>query len=121
MAKPTPQEIQVWYLIPALKKVIAQTLKAEHSLNQKQIAEIFGATPAAISHYIQDKRGNELTFSKEDKQKIQETALKIKNNPKEITKHLYQLSKEFATHKSLCDIHKQQDKSLPKNCKLCLE
>ena len=40
MSKTMPQEIEVWYLIPAIRREVANVLIAEHKLKQKMIAVI---------------------------------------------------------------------------------
>ena len=47
-----PQEIEVWYVIPAIRKQLAKALVGEHKLPQKQVADIMGVSSAAISQYL---------------------------------------------------------------------
>ena len=56
-----PQEIEVWYILPVIRKKIAQKL-AEKSMPQHKIAELMGVTPAAISQYKKQKRAKEELF-----------------------------------------------------------
>ena len=50
-----PQEIEVWYILPVIRKKV--TLKLiEHGLAQKDIAALMQVTPAAISQYKKEKR-----------------------------------------------------------------
>ena len=50
-----PQEIELWYVIPAIRKQLVIELKRK-GLKQKAIAPILGITEAAISQYNRDKR-----------------------------------------------------------------
>ena len=50
-----PQEIEVWYVLPAIRKELVVTLK-EKNLTQKKIAEFLNITEAAVSQYIKQKR-----------------------------------------------------------------
>ena len=53
-----PQEFDVWYILPAIKKKLALKL-IEKGIPQKEVAEILKTTPATISHYKKDKRVKE--------------------------------------------------------------
>ncbi len=51
-----PCEIVVWYLLPVIRKELAGRLK-EKGLTQNEIAKRMGVTPAAVSQYLNSKRG----------------------------------------------------------------
>ena len=115
-----PQEIEVWYLIPALRRELAKTFIKDYKLSQKKAADILGLTEAAVSQYVKDKRGSELKFSKADKENIKKTAKKIIDNPENIITELYNLCSVFRGCKNLCELHKKKDSSLPNKCRACL-
>ena len=114
-----PQELEVWYLLPSLRKEIAKTLVNEHELSQKKVAEIFGMTESAVSQYLKSKRASELKFSKPELAEIHKSADKIFNDEKNYHRHLFELSKKMRGTKSLCELHKRRDPSLKRNCSLC--
>jgi hypothetical protein len=114
-----PQEIEVWYLIPALRRELARIFIKNHGLNQKKAAEILGITEAAISQYFNSKRGNEIKFSRNEIEKIEKSAEEILRNPKKVMKELYDLCVELRETKVICDLHRNRDKSVPKNCDVC--
>jgi predicted transcriptional regulator len=70
-----PQEIEVWYIIPAIRRELAKVL-VKKGLKQKDIAKILGTTEAAISQYLHKKRAQEIKFPKEMKKQF-ELAAKI--------------------------------------------
>ena len=43
-----PQEIEVWYLIPALRRELANIFIKNYNLNQKETAKILGITRATL-------------------------------------------------------------------------
>ena len=53
-----PQEVEVFYLLPTLRKEIAKALKTRGH-DQKRIAAMLGVTDAAVSQYISGKRGSD--------------------------------------------------------------
>ena len=121
MKKVMPQELEVWYLIPALRKELARIFVEEYGLKQKKAAECLGITEAAISQYLKAKRGNEIKFSDKAKKEIEEAAKSVIENKEDIMKKIYELCISMRKSKAMCDFHRLQDKRVPKNCELCLK
>ena len=121
MSKILPQEIEVWYLIPSLRKELAKIFINDYQLTQKEAADVIGVTDAAISQYLKSKRANELKFSKPELEIIKGTAKVIMKDSKSYMKHFYNLCVALRATKSMCDFHKKYDKSVPEGCKICLE
>ena len=116
-----PQEIEVWYLIPALRRELAKIFIDEHKLSQKKVAEILGITDAAVSQYVNSKRGSEVKFSKDEIEKIKKAAREIIGNEKDVMKEIYQLSVSLRGSKAICGIHMSQDKGVEKGCDICFK
>ena len=114
-----PQEIEVWYLIPALRRELAKVLIGEYGMSQKKVSEMFMITESAVSQYLKSKRGYELRFPKTGLEEIRKTAEKISSGEGEANNLLYMLCVKFRGTEHVCDFHRKQDKSLPKNCDLC--
>jgi uncharacterized protein len=121
MTRIMPQEIEVWYLIPALRKELARIFIEDYGLSQKKAAEILGITGAAISQYLSRKRGNEIKFSKEETGKIKKKAGEIIKDEKEAMKKIYELSVSLRKSKAICGIHMNQDKNIDKSCDICFK
>ena len=51
-----PQEIEVWYIIPAIRRDMSKILVDEHKLSYERTAEFLEITKAAVSQYINNKR-----------------------------------------------------------------
>jgi uncharacterized protein len=119
MAKLMPQEIEVWYLVPALRRELAKNLVNEYNFSQKEVAKIFGLTPAAVSQYLNSKRGGDMKFSKIEKQKILEVAEKISKNRDNATKDIYDLCVLLRKSKILCKLHKKHDDTVSRDCSIC--
>ena len=74
----TPQEITVWYILPAIRRELAKAMLTKN-LKQKQVAKLLGITEAAVSQYLRSKRAKQVEFNKDIKLKIQEAANNIIN------------------------------------------
>ena len=118
--KSLPQEIEVWYLIPALRRELAKIFISDYGMSQKQVSQVLYLTESAVSQYLKSKRAKELEFSSQEIEEIKKTAIEILSNKTDINENLYKLSVKFKGCNSLCDFHKKQDNSISKDCDLCL-
>jgi predicted transcriptional regulator len=75
-----PQEVEVWYVLPAIRRELAKVMKTkvvqrtnkegemkEHKITQKEIAKMLGVTEPAITQYLLKKkdkrsRGDQITM-----------------------------------------------------------
>jgi hypothetical protein len=112
-----PQEIEVYYLLPAIRRELAKSLK-KLGKDQKTIAEYLGVTPAAISQYISGKRGKEIDLPPEFVKEAVNSAKTIKDQQTAFGA-VQQLMRRAVDCRVLCQIHYKMDKSLPKQCSLC--
>ena len=117
--KSMPQEIEVWYLIPGIRRELAKTLLEKHNMNQKKVSEILGITESAVSQYLKAKRGSEMKFDGGEIQLIEDAARRIVSQKLEANKEIYKLCVSFRGGESLCEFHKQQDSTIEKDCDLC--
>ncbi|PLW80872.1 transcriptional regulator [Candidatus Woesearchaeota archaeon] len=113
-----PQELEVWYLLPTIRKELVLSLK-NLGLKNKEISNKLGITESAISQYIKNKRGNKCSLSNIILKNINISAKKIIENGnviEEIQKNCDLAKKE----KILCKIHKEQGFNI-KNCNICIK
>ena len=118
-----PQEIEVRYIIPAIRRELAALLIKEHNKTQKEAAKILGLTEAAISQYQHSKRAKEVVFSDSVKNEIRNSAKNIlsgKNSKQKVIAEMYRISNLTTVKHILCDLHRQQSKDL-KHCNVCFE
>lgn len=65
-----PQEVEVWYVLPAIRREFARAMKKkeaprkgedgkvkQHKITQKEIAKMLGVTEPAITQYLLKKKG----------------------------------------------------------------
>ncbi|MBN2422571.1 hypothetical protein JXB41_05050 [Candidatus Woesearchaeota archaeon] len=114
----TPQEIEVWYILPALRRELTLKLKKKN-LKQKQIASILGVTEAAVSQYSKNKRANSITFNLKINKAIDNAAENMINDK---TCHRFELQNLINFIKKsgfLCKVHHKYD-TVPKCCTVCI-
>ena len=100
-----PQEIEVFYILPALRRQFAVQMKAK-GLKQKKIAELLQIEEAAVSQYLNNKRGEKINFEKAVIKEIAKSTLRITDSISLLreTQRLLNLIRSSGT---LCKIHKK--------------
>ena len=114
-----PQEIQVWYIIPALRKELTLEMK-KLGLDQKTIAKIIGVTEAAVSQYIKEKRANEVQFDENTKEEIKKSAQLISQNGKLLFQEMQHLLGKALESKVICKFCLSRN-DLPEICDICFK
>jgi len=79
-----PQEIEVWYIIPAVRRELARILTQEYGLSYDKTGNALGISKAAISQYQKNKRASKVKLNDKVLKEIEKSAKKINKN-KEIT------------------------------------
>ncbi len=67
--KVLPQELEVWYIIPAIRKSLSKCLIKEFEISYEKVGNILGISKAAVSQYMKNKRATKIKLhDKVDKQ-----------------------------------------------------
>ena len=122
MQETMPQEIEVRYILPAIRKELAKVLISGHKLSQKETAKLLGLTEAAVSQYQHSKRGNEVRFSGDVVKEIKKSAkliLEDRTRPR-VMAEVFRISHLTKVKHILCDMHRSQSKNL-RDCNICFE
>ena len=113
-----PQEIEVWYILPAIRKEIAKELK-KTGMSQVEISKILGVTKASITHYIKDKRAKNIDFPKQIMCMIKNISKELNINPENSTNKIQKIIQEIRSTGLLCKYHKQYSQ-IEKECTVCI-
>ena len=107
-----PQEIEVWYVIPAIRREFVREMKKK-GLKQSEIALKLGLTRAAVSQYVSGKRGSEVQFNSEVKKEISKAVDALLEGREPVS--AIQRVLNFIRRKGcLCEIHRKLDKNVCK-------
>ena len=117
MVKYNPQEIEVWYVLPAIRRELAMAM-IEEGVMQKKIAKTLGVTEASISHYSKNKRGKRVRFPKKIRDEIKKSARIILEDQYKLVDEVQRICRMVKKQKELCRIHQQFEKSHMK-CNIC--
>jgi len=123
MQETMPQDIEVRYILPAIRRELARIFIEDHKFSQKETAKTLGLTEAAISQYQHSKRAKEVVFSDAVINEIKKSASKIiaeKNSRQRLIAEMYRISNLTKVRQILCDIHRAQSKDL-EHCNVCFD
>ncbi len=113
-----PQEVEVHYILPAIRRELAIAMKAK-GFEQKRIAKLLNVTEPAVSQYIKNKRGADVEFPQKVMSVIDESEARIRDEGTliiETQKLLRVINQEGIT----CKVH-MKVAGLPKTCNVCYE
>jgi uncharacterized protein len=116
-----PQEIEVWYIIPAIRRELAKSMIDDIHLTQKEVAKHMDLTEAAVSQYLSSKRAKDVLFTQAVLDEIKKAAKNIVENDVQLIPQMLKLCNLTAVKQVMCDIHKKQDVNLPDNCDVCID
>ncbi|MFA4887946.1 MAG: hypothetical protein WC595_07080 [Candidatus Nanoarchaeia archaeon] len=111
-----PQEIEVWYIIPSIRKELAKQLTQDYEMSYEKAGNILGVSKAAVSQYISNKRANKVKLSPEVKKEISHSAKLLSENPKLALMELQRILKVMKDKKCSCDVCKKYNKDILDYC-----
>ncbi len=112
-----PQEIEAWYVLPVIRNELAVAMKNE-GLSQKEIAKTLGITEAAVSQYINKKRGNDFEIKVSLKHAFVDSAKLIIKDNSLIFSEVQRLLKILWDNDVVCELHKSKS-WCPDGCGAC--
>ena len=111
-----PQEIEVWYIIPAVRKELARLLIRKYGLTYEKTGNILGVSKAACSQYLSNKRANKVKLSAEMKKEVAKSAKVVVENPKLALAEMQRILKVMKDSKCSCEVCKKFNKDVLNFC-----
>ncbi|RLI58198.1 MAG: hypothetical protein DRP09_00220 [Candidatus Thorarchaeota archaeon] len=142
-----PQEVEVWYVLPAVRREIAKAMKGmevervsedgevrTHKITQKEIAGMLGVTEPAITQYLLKKKGKR---SRGDQVQFPEEMLKVMKKAAEtivgaheagvrdddmyevMTREINNVIRVLRDEGVMCDIHREFCTHVKDDCEAC--
>lgn len=102
-----PQEIEVWYVLPAIRKQLAVKL-VEKGLAQKEVAKMMNLTEAAISQYKKEKRAKEEIFCGEIEKEMEQSIKNILKDHDKLYTEIVRLNSLVKEKGIICKLHKEK-------------
>ncbi|MAH45759.1 hypothetical protein CMI37_08005 [Candidatus Pacearchaeota archaeon] len=111
-----PQEIEVWYIIPTVRKEFAKLLVEKHKLSYEKAGNILGVSKAAVSQYLSNKRANKIKLSPEIKKEISKSAGILVEDNKVALHEIQKILRIMKVKKCSCDVCKKYNKDILAYC-----
>jgi predicted transcriptional regulator len=142
-----PQEVEVWYVLPAIRREIAKAMKKMevdrvsedgtikvHKITQKEIAKMLGVTEPAITQYLLPKkdrrsRGDQVVIPEDMLAVIEKSAetmvesfesgVSERDMYEIMTKQINRIIRTLRDAGVMCDIHRQFCSHVKDDCDAC--
>jgi len=111
-----PQEIEVWYIIPAIRKELAKLLTKRYELSYENAGVLLGVSKAAVSQYLSNKRANKIQLTPGIKKEIKKSAGIISGKPRMALIEIQRILKIMKNGKYSCDVCKKFNKGVLNYC-----
>lgn len=102
-----PQELEVWYVLPAIRKKLALALINE-GMSQKEVAELMHTSEATISHYKKDKRAKENIIGNDLDVELKKSVTKIMRQNNLLFSEIVRLNDYLKDKGIICKIYKRK-------------
>ena len=100
-----PQEIEVWYIIPAIRRELSKCMIKNHGVTYEKVGRSLGISKAAVSQYLKKKRAAKIKLHERVSVEVCKSCDKIvagkSNAVREITKIL-KFIRERGLHCEVC-------------------
>jgi uncharacterized protein len=110
------QEVEVWYIIPAVRKELARLLTQKYEMSFEKAGNVLGISKAAISQYLSNKRANKIKLSAEVRKEVEKSAKIINDNPKTAVAEIQRILRYMKENKCSCDVCKRYNKDVLNYC-----
>ena len=113
-----PQQVEVWYVLPAIRKEFAKIM-IKKGLSQKDAAQKLGITEAAVSQYMKKKRASReaIEFDSSIRAEMEKSVASVLEGGS-LIKEMQRICKMARDKRLICRISKKMGYA-PKGCREC--
>lgn len=111
-----PQEIEVWYIIPAIRKELARILTEKHNMTFEKAGLLLGVSKAAVSQYLKNKRAGKFKLPKEIRKETEKSAEVIAKDEKKALMEIQRILRLIREKGCGCDTCKKYNPEILKLC-----
>jgi predicted transcriptional regulator len=112
-----PQEIEVWYIIPAIRKELSRIFSKKYGLSFEQAGKILGISKAAVSQYLSRKRANKFKLPEEVKKEIEKSATLIIKDNKRAVSEIEKILRSIRERKCSCSVCRKYNPEILNLCR----
>jgi len=111
-----PQEIEVWYIIPAIRKELARFLTRDYGLTYEKTGDILGISKAAVCQYLGKKRAAKIDIPGKIIKEIKKSSEIISEDNDKALQEIERILKFFRNSGCECEVCKKYNKGILKMC-----
>jgi predicted transcriptional regulator len=111
-----PQEIEVWYIIPAVRKELSKLLTKEYGFSYEKAGAALGISKAAVSQYLSNKRANKVCLDTKTKKEIAKSGKLISENVKVAMVEIQRILRYMKDNHCSCNVCKKYNKDVLGYC-----
>lgn len=111
-----PQEVEVWYILPKIRKELAVLLVKEYDWTYDNVGDSLGISKAAVSQYISNKRANKIKLSAEVLKEIKKSAEFIYMKKSSGMAEILRILGVMKSSKESCQVCKKYNRDVLKYC-----
>lgn len=116
-----PQEIEVWYLIPAIRRELSKILTEKYGLTLEKTGDMLGVTKAAVSQYLHKKRASGIKLSDNIKKEIGKSAKILAGDKTKALSEMLKILDLMKKEGCACAACKKYNKGIIEQCKMNLK
>jgi uncharacterized protein len=99
-----PQEIEVWYIIPAIRRDLSKCFIKDYGITYEKVGKILGISKAAISQYLKNKRASKIRLHERVQEEICKSCKKIVEGKSDSVKEIQRILKFIRQNELHCEI-----------------
>jgi len=111
-----PQEVEVYYILPAIRRELALELK-RLGRSQRAVADVLGVTGAAVSQYLSGKRA-QTEFPVALRKEIAHAAPRITDR-ESMVREMQRILASAREDRVICRLHEKLAGDIPQGCDIC--
>lgn len=112
-----PQEIESWYIIPAIRRDISLCLIKDFNTSYEKVGKILGVSKAAISQYSKGKRAAKIKLPKEVTDKVMSSCKLLSSGKSDAVTEIQKLINVIQKKNLSCCVCKETHDGVLDNCK----
>jgi predicted transcriptional regulator len=115
--KVLPQEIEVWYVIPAIRKALTICLVRDHGLSYEKVGNALGISKAAISQYHKNKRAAKVRLPSLALEEVGKSCKRIVGKKGDSVEEIQRILGLMRKRDLKCGVCEKEENGILKGCK----
>lgn len=111
-----PQEIEVWYIIPAIRREMSKVFVKKYDMTLEKAGSLLGITKAAVSQYLNKKRAGKVKLPEDIRREIENSAGIIVEDEKRAVGEIMRILKLMKEKGCSCGVCRKFNKGIISKC-----